>query len=622
MTAPRPDESAADLRARWDQLPAWQQRFLAPRVFLPDWAEHAPDRCVLTSDLSGTTEVYAWDAATGSLRQATARRNGTATGAIDPEGARVWWFDDTDGDEFGFWRSQRFEGGPDEEVAPGLAASYPAGLALGRAGLMALGCAVEGQTSIYTGRRGEAAETLTLAYQHAEDAGVGDLSRDGSLLAISHSEHGDSRHPALRVLRLDGERIADLWDGPGKGLEVLGFAPLDGDTRLLVGHERRGRPELLIWDVATGEQRELDLGLPGEVEAEWYPDGAALLVVHSHQARSTLHRYQLASGELTDLLTDAGTIADATARPDGQVWVRFTSGAHPSTVRTLTGEPVLQVPGPKAPPSVPNEDIWVDGPGGRIHALLARPAASAGSSADADAGALPADHALPAVFLVHGGPTWHDADAFDPMTAAWVDHGFAVVRVNYRGSTGYGSAWRDALEERVGFTELADVRAVRDRLVADGVVDPARLVLAGGSWGGFLTLLGLGTQPDAWSVGVAAVPVADYVAAYEDEMEGLQAFDRSLFGGSPEQVPDKYRDSSPLTYVDAVRAPVLVLAGANDPRCPLRQIENYLARLDELGAPHDVYRFDAGHGSLVLAERLRQAQAEIDFARRTLGLAG
>jgi dipeptidyl aminopeptidase/acylaminoacyl peptidase len=144
------------------------------------------------------------------------------------------------------------------------------------------------------------------------------------------------------------------------------------------------------------------------------------------------------------------------------------------------------------------------------------------------------------------------------------------------------------------------------------------VVLAGGSWGGYLTLLGLGTRPDRWALGLAAVPVADYVAAYEDEMEPLKAFDRSLFGGSPAEVPEKYALASPITYVDAVRVPVLVMAGENDPRCPIRQIENYLARLAERGVPHEVYRYDAGHGSLVVEERIRQMRAELDFVRRHL----
>ena len=143
-------------------------------------------------------------------------------------------------------------------------------------------------------------------------------------------------------------------------------------------------------------------------------------------------------------------------------------------------------------------------------------------------------------------------------------------------------------------------------------------MIAGYSWGGFLALLALGTQPERWAAGIAGVPVADYVAAYEDEMEPLRAYDRALFGGSPAEVPEAYRDSSPLTYVDRVRAPVLVLAGENDPRCPIRQIDNYLDALAARGARYAVYRYDAGHGSMVVAERLRQLACEIGFVRDAL----
>jgi len=247
----------------------------------------------------------------------------------------------------------------------------------------------------------------------------------------------------------------------------------------------------------------------------------------------------------------------------------------------------------------------VDGPGGRIHALLRLPGA----------GSAP----YPTVFEVHGGPEWHDADSFTSYSSAYVDQGYAVVNVNYRGSTGYGTAWRDAIGERIGHTELADVQAVRDHLVRSGIVDDSRVAISGSSWGGYLALLALGSQPDAWTVGVAGVPVADYLAAYEDEMEALKGFDRALFGGSPAQVPDRYADSSPITYVNAVRAPVLVLAGENDPRCPIRQVDNYLARLTERGVPHEVYRFDAGHGSMVDDERVRQLGVELAYLARYLG---
>ncbi|MFD1505373.1 alpha/beta hydrolase family protein [Georgenia yuyongxinii] len=173
----------------------------------------------------------------------------------------------------------------------------------------------------------------------------------------------------------------------------------------------------------------------------------------------------------------------------------------------------------------------------------------------------------------------------------------------------------------MGLTELEDIAAVHDLLVADGVVDPARSVLAGSSWGGFLTLLGLGTQPGRWAVGLADVPVADYVTAYHEEMPDLQAFDRSLFGGSPAEVPEAYRVASPLTYVDAVRAPVLVMAGENDPRCPLGQVLNYVralrARTDYPGEV-ELYTYGAGHGSVVDDEEVAQLRRQLDFVRRHL----
>jgi dipeptidyl aminopeptidase/acylaminoacyl peptidase len=203
-----------------------------------------------------------------------------------------------------------------------------------------------------------------------------------------------------------------------------------------------------------------------------------------------------------------------------------------------------------------------------------------------------------------------------PSRAAWLDAGYAVVHVNYRGSTGYGTEWRDAINGRPGLTELEDIAAVHDWAVAQGIADPARSVLAGRSWGGYLTLLGLGVQPERWAAGVAGVPVADYVAAYADEMEPLKALDRVLFGGSPDDVPAAYRASSPITYTDAVRAPVLVTAGVNDPRCPIRQIDNYLGRLAELGKPYEEYRYDAGHGSMVVDEAVREMGVELEFVRR------
>ena len=591
----------------------WRGRFTAARISVPDWARDAPDRSVYSSNASGTWEVYAWDRNRGEQWQVTDRPNGTRGATVSTDGEWIWWFDDTDGDEFGTWVREPFAGGDAAPAVPGAERGYPAGLDLGTT-TTAIGWSTD-DGSVLAVRVGET--DLRTVYAHTEDAGVGALSRDESLLAISHSEHGDSRHPAIRVLTVaDGSAVADLYDGEGKGLDPVEFAPVAGDSRLLVAHERRGRDELLIWDPVTGTETEIEIDLPGDVSAGFHPDAKALIVAHTRAGRTSLHRYDLETRALTDLPTAPGSGGGADVRPDGSIEYGWSSAEQPSSVRVLrpdgTDEVLLEPPGSQDPgktrpaPSVRLDDAWVPGPGGDVHALYARPEGT--------------DGPVPTLFMIHGGPQAADEDRYSAVRAVWLDAGFAVVHVNYRGSSGYGTAWRDAIEGRPGTTELEDLAVVQAWAVESGLADPAACVLEGWSWGGYLTLLGLGVQPERWAVGAAGVPVADYLAAYEDEMEPLRAFDRSLFGGSPTEVPDRYRTASPLTYVDAVVAPVLVLAGENDPRCPIRQIDNYLAALAERGKPYAMVRYDAGHGSLVVAETLRHTAAEIAFVRRALDL--
>jgi dipeptidyl aminopeptidase/acylaminoacyl peptidase len=575
----------------------WRRRYRAVQLSLPRWARDAPDRLLYASNQPGRFELFGWDRVTGSRRQVTDRPEGTTRGALEPSGRRVWWFDDERGSEHGVWMTEPFEGGaPPEPAAPGLEPAYPAGLALGRSSAV-VGTSTDGGSQVRLVAPGAPPETL---YRHREHADVAGLSRDELLVALEHSEHGDSRHPALRVLDRQGGSVAELWDGPGLGLAAGPWSPVPGDQRLLVIHERTGLDRPAIWSPLAGELTEPAIDLPGELSAEWYPGASALLLEHDHAGRTELYRYDVAEWTLSRLDTPTGTIGAATVRPDQELWYAHSSGAHPTSLVRAGGAALLEPPGDPAPPGVAYQDLGV----GSLHGFLAEPL-----------GARP----HPTILLVHGGPGAHDRDAFSPRVQAWVDHGFAVATVNYRGSTGYGREWRDALEGNPGLTELQDVAAMRDHLVATGIADPLRLVLAGGSWGGYLTLLGLGRRPELWSLGIAMVPVADYVAAFEDEMEPLKAFDRALFGGTPAERPEFYRERSPITYADRVAVPVLVTAGRNDPRCPLRQIESYVARLRELDKPHQVYEFEAGHGSMVIEEQIRQLEVQLTFCHDHLG---
>jgi dipeptidyl aminopeptidase/acylaminoacyl peptidase len=218
--------------------------------------------------------------------------------------------------------------------------------------------------------------------------------------------------------------------------------------------------------------------------------------------------------------------------------------------------------------------------------------------------------------FVHGGPHWLYEDAYMPEVQAYVDAGFLVAMPNYRGSTGYGRAWRDALTGDPGFTDVDDVTAGLRDLVRRPDVDGDRAVIAGWSWGGYITLMELGRNPDLWRAGMAGVPVGDYVGAYEQEAPALQAMDRALFGGTPDEKPDLYRRANPITYAGDVRAPVLFVIGDNDSRCPLEQALAYVDRVAAAGTPHEVYRYTTGHGSLDIDEEIRQIRTILDFLRR------
>ena len=580
----------------------WRKRFRAARIMFPSWARDDADHLVYLTNSSGKFEVHTWDRRSETHRQLTDRGEGTGyrvPARLEPDGKRVWWWDDEKGNELGRWVREPFAGGERETIAPSLEPSYSAGLALGT-GLAIVGRSRGDEgTTVYAliddGR------TPNLLYRHPQSATVGDLSHDQVAFVLAHSEHGDSRNRALRVISAaDGHVVAEKWDGPGKGLHSLRWSPIGGDQRLIVLHERAGVLRPVVWDVVADREIEIELDLPGEVEAGWYPDAERLLITHDHRGRTELYRYEIATKRLDRLPTEPGTIGRAAVRPDGEVWYMLDRSSEAPSVRAVGGGVVLAPPGSPAPKGVAYRDADVEG----IHVFVAEPPS-------------PGPH--PTYFFIHGGPEAADRDMYSPTVQAWVDHGIAVVMVNYRGSSGYGKAWRDAIVGRPGLTELEDVATVHEWAVRNGIADPNRCVIGGGSWGGYLTLLALGTQPGRWALGIGIVPIGDYIAAFEDEMEPLKRYDAALFGGTPAEVPDRYRVANPLTYVEKVQAPMLLLVGQNDPRCPSRSVDVYVERLKQLGKPYQEYRYDAGHGSLKIDESLKQVAMEIDFVSKRLG---
>ena len=365
-------------------------------------------------------------------------------------------------------------------------------------------------------------------------------------------------------------------------------------------HERGGEEGTAIWEPATGTWTDLQTGLHGEVAAlDWWPDGSALLLANLVEGRHRLYRYDVETGDTTPIEHPEGQISGGRVRPDGTVWFRWANGANAPRVLNDRGDEVLRAEGERAVGGRPYVSFRFDNERGQsVHGFYATPEG---------------EGPFPVFIRPHGGPTWLEEDRWSPEVQAYVDAGFVVAMINFRGSTGYGAEWRDALIGDIGGPELEDLNAGLEWLVQHGIADATRAVVGGWSWGGYLTLMELGKHPDLWLCGVAGIPVGDYEMSYDDMSPVLQAYDRALLGGRPDEVPALMLDRNPINFADDVRVPVLFIIGENDSRCPYRQAMAYVDRLAARGHPHEVYLFGTGHGSFDTDEDVRQIRTILEF---------
>jgi dipeptidyl aminopeptidase/acylaminoacyl peptidase len=390
-------------------------------------------------------------------------------------------------------------------------------------------------------------------------------SPDGSRLAFSG---GPFDHPAIGVFHAGTREVTWAWEGEADAHHPE-WAP-DGNTLAFIV-ERDGENGLLLLDLDTDAVRDVSVGPGNHYQPSFTADGSALLVALSGPRRPPeLYRVPLdgAPVRLTEALpADLDEARFASARP-----VRYTSLDH-----------LAEVP-----------------------ALIAEPAEPTGAG----------------VVLVHGGPTWHHANEWDPLRQAFLAAGLTVVHPNYRGSDGYGRRWQLANRYLMGQGEAQDVAGAHRFLVEHGC-DPDRIAVTGRSWGGFMTMAMLTQFPELWACGVAGVPFFDFIEAQTDAdiRFDLRWWDRENTG---DIVKDKAKLEyySPINHLDRVRAPLLLLGGRLDPRCPPKQIGEVQERLRARGLECDsmIYE-DEGHEISGLDHRVDYDVRTVEFVLRHTGAA-
>jgi dipeptidyl aminopeptidase/acylaminoacyl peptidase len=583
----------------------WKRRYRAPVIWDTQIAELAPGCGLAAGTQTGTLQWYAWEVSTGSLRQLTDRPKGMATYLIlSPDGEFVYYHDDQGvGNEIGHFVRIPYQGGEAVDLTPDLPPYSSFGFSICRSGKR-LGFLVAGSDG-YTICSAEIKAGGELGprkkiYHSTKICFGPSFSCDGDVAVVMSSEHTDRAQFKLLAFELSsGEKMAELWDGEGTSLEISAPSPVPGEARFLATTNRSGIETLLVWDPRTGERTDLTFKLAGGSEisgavtgASWSPDGKKVLFTIFHQALQQLYLYDLISGQTNALQAPVGLNNNTYFTPDGEkivsIWEDSTQPPQVIALHPETGEKtatLLKASGGKEtgdlPPGIGWK--WVNFPsagGQMIQGWLGIPEGS---------------RPFPLVLETHGGPHGVTPNSFSPGAQAWLEHGFAFLTINYRGSTTFGRDFQEAIWNDLGHWEVEDMVAARQWLVELGIADPNKVFLTGWSYGGYLTLQALGMYPELWAGGLAGIAIADWAVQYEDTADTLRGFQVALLGGTPQEKPEQYAKSSPVTYAGQVKAPVLIIQGRNDTRTPARPVEMYEAKLKALGKPIEVVWFDSGH---------------------------
>ncbi len=233
-------------------------------------------------------------------------------------------------------------------------------------------------------------------------------------------------------------------------------------------------------------------------------------------------------------------------------------------------------------------------------------------------GAAQADGTLPFVLDIHGGPESQERPDFNPVIQYLVSRGYGVLAPNIRGSTGYGKAYThlDDVEKRLD--SIQDIAAGADWLAESGWADRTKIAVMGGSYGGYAALASLVFHPEKWAAGISIVGISNLLTF----LQNTGAYRRKLRAaeyGDPERDAEFLRSASPFYHIERIRAPLLVIQGANDPRVPQSESDQIVEAVRTQGGEVEYLLFpDEGHGVVKLSNRIISWTAVADFLDKRL----
>ncbi len=404
------------------------------------------------------------------------------------------------------------------------------------------------------------------------------------------------RHPAgtqLWCVGIDGSADREILN-VGDDAKISGRWLADG-VRALVVAETRTHKRIGLWDHAQATTRWLIDDPQRDVETAYPLKGhGGFVLVETAKAVSHAHLHDAQGSPLPHFGGPPGTFMPMAPTADGR-WVgSFVNAHHPRDIVRLSKEfpnAALSLtrgwPRTKLRPvdfSAPESIAWPSSDGLEIQGWLYR---------------TKHESARGLIVQIHGGPTAHAEARISPFVQYLCYAGFDVLEPNYRGSTGFGLGFREAIKQTYwGGLEQDDIRTGIEHLIRTGRARSGRVGVTGTSYGGYSSWCAITRWPR--DIVAAAAPICgmtDLVVDYETTRPDLRPYSEEMLGGSPSQVPERYRERSPVHFVANIKGRLLIIQGDRDPNVTPANVREVCAALDKAGVRYETLAFaDEGHG--------------------------
>ncbi len=572
--------------------------FLSRQIGGSSWSGDGK-QVVVVSNLTGRHNLWVVQATGGWPQQLTVSEQRQANPAWSPDGKWIAYQSDYDGNE----QWDLFMVSPQNgEIAqltrsPEIAESNPVWSPDGRR----LAFLIKPQTSpSHEVAFMDVLSRKTTALTHDTPKGLSNFhaiwSHDGKWIAYTQANaKGDDANVFLVEVATGKSENLTAHEG-AKSFRADSFSP-DGKQLLVTSDAENGFPNVALLDVAT---KKLDwlTHEKWEVRAgDFAPDGKSLTWTANTDGVVDVYRYDVATRK-----------AERLPFPTG---VNGLAGSD--TAFSKDGTHLLYAhEGPEAP-----EDIWsysfttkqstqlthsmsaaLD-PKDMVTPYLVHYPSRDGKYTISAWAYMPynigRNNTFPAIVWIHGGPAGQTMDGFNPFMQYILNQGYMVIAPNYRGSTGYGKDFEHANYMDMGGGDLEDNLAATDFILKTGYVDPKKLIVMGRSYGGYMTMMAVTKAPEKWAAGVAIVPFVNWFTEVQNEDPSLQESDKATMGDA---VTNKalWQDRSPINFVDKIQAPLILIAGENDPRCPKTEAQQVADAIKKRGGTVQLKIYeDEGH---------------------------